>query len=163
LNLYRRRGKAGAVVAAVAISAVAIAAAAIASQDPWQAKYQGGPGSGAVVKFGTETLNGHHVVYGLRLRRIPVACSGDAGPPKDRSDGDVSTQFKLQGKKIHYQATASNPRLDSTLTFNGKLTHGRNKAEGTLRINGALVPVNNSQTTARPCDSGVLSWTANRK
>jgi hypothetical protein len=152
-----------AVVAAVAGSALAIGATAIAGNDPWQAKYNGGPDSGGVVKFGTETLNGHHVVFGLKLRRIPVACSGDGGPAKETSNGDVSTQIKLNGKEIHYRATASNPGLDSTLTFDGTLTHGRNKAKGTVRINGDLVPVNNSQTTARPCDSGVLSWTGKRK
>jgi hypothetical protein len=150
-------------VAVVAVAALAIAASALAKGDPWAAKYKGAPDSGGVVKFGTETLNGKHVVYGLKLRRIPVTCTGDAGPPNDTSDGDVSIQFKIKGKKIHYQATASNSELDSTLNFDGKLTHGRSKAEGTLQIHGDLVPVNNSQTIARPCDSGVLHWTANRK
>ncbi len=163
IRLKPRRLEAITASALAVTAALALAGATSAKGDPWAATYKGGPASSGVVKFGTETLNGKHVVYGLKLKRIPVTCSGQAGPPHDTSDGQVDVHFKLEGKGLHYQATAHNANLDATLTFDGNLTQGRSKAAGTLRINGDLVPVDNSQTIARPCDSGVLSWTAKRK
>jgi hypothetical protein len=150
-------------IAAVAVAALAVATGALAKGDPWAATYTGGSASGGVVKFGTETLGAKHFVFGLKLKRIPVDCSGKAGPPHDSSNGQVDVRLKIKGEGFHYQATASNAHLESTLTFDGMLTEGRSQAAGTLRIHGDLVPVNNSQTTARPCDSGVLHWTAKRK
>ena len=152
-----------AVLSLVLVAVLGVAAVAIAKKDPWAAKYKGAGTTGGTVKFHTETLNGKHKVFGLTFLKIPVNCTDGAEPATDTSDGQVNSLIKVTGKKFHYKADASSATLKSTLVFDGKLTHGRSKAVGTIHIYGDLVPVNNSATISRPCDSGVLSFTADKK
>lgn len=161
--MLKPRRRTLAVLSLAVIAVLAVAAVAIAKKDPWAAKYKGAGATGGTIKFHTETLNGKHKLYALTFLRIPVNCSDGAQPTADTSDGQVNTLVKIKGKKFHYTANASSPTLKSTLVFDGKLTHSRSKAEGTIHIFGDLVPVNNSTTISRPCDSGVLSWTADKK
>jgi hypothetical protein len=152
-----------AVLGLAVVAVLAVAAVAIAKKDPWAGKYAGTGATGGTIKFHTETLVRKHKIYGLQFLKIPVTCSDGAQPATDTSDGQVNSLIKVKGKKFHYTANASSATLKSTLVFDGKLTHGRSKAEGTIHIFGDLVPVNNSTTISRPCDSGVLSWTADKK
>jgi hypothetical protein len=159
----KRKRVLGIALAAIAIGIVSTAAIAVAKKDPWAGKYAGAGTTGGTIKFHTETLVGKHKIFGLQFLKIPVTCSDGAQPATDTSDGQVNTLIKVKGKKFHYTANASSQTLKSTLVFDGKLTHGRSKAEGTIHIFGDLVPVNNSATISRPCDSGVLNWTADKK
>jgi hypothetical protein len=163
LNPLQGKRRLGTIVSLVIVAVLAVAAVAIAKKDPWAGKYKGAGATGGTIKFHTETLVSKHKIYGLKFLKIPVNCSDGAEPATDTSDGQVNTLIKLKGKTFHYTASASSPSLKSTLVFDGKLTHGRSKAEGTIRVYGDLVPVNNSTTISRPCDSGVLDWTADKK
>jgi hypothetical protein len=164
LNPFKGKRRLGTLSALIVVAVLAVAAVAVAKSDPWAAKYKGTGATGGTIKFHTETLVGKHKIFGLQFLKIPVTCTDNSGdPPTDTSDGQVNTLIKVKGKKFHYKANASSPSLKSTLVFDGKLTHGRSKAKGTIHIYGDLVPVNNSTTISRPCDSGVLNWTADKK
>jgi hypothetical protein len=163
-NPLKRKRRLTTLLALIVVGVLAVAAVAIAKKDPWAGKYKGTGTTGGTIKFHTETLGSKHKIFGLKFLRIPVTCTDNSGdPPTDSSDGQVNTLIRIKGKKFHYRANASSPSLKSTLVFDGKLTHSRSKAEGTIHIYGDLVPVNNSTTISRPCDSGVLDWTADKK
>jgi hypothetical protein len=143
-------------VVVLGVTAVALA------KDPWHARYSGAPSSGGTLGFKTKsTHGGKHVVSGFKFSGLTVACTDNPAVPSDSTAGDVPRTIKLDGNHFQFQATANQAEFQSTLSLTGKLTHHRKKAAGTLRVSGALVPV--ASGNPRPCDSGVVDWTAKRK
>ena len=139
------------VICAVGLIAPATVGAATRS-------YSGAFEVSGTVGFDVKTKRGKKKVINFSFSQLPVECDG--GP--NTSSGNVP-EFKIKvndSGKFDADLVSTDPGAEAELNIDGKLKSG-GKAEGTVRLHGQDVIVNNTSGGARqPCDSGKTEWTA---
>jgi hypothetical protein len=108
--------------------------------------------------FDVKTKKGKRKVINFSFSSLPLECDG--GP--NTTSGSVP-DFKIKvsdGGSFDADLISKDPGAEAELNINGKLKSG-GKAQGTVRVHGQNVGVNDQSGGARqPCDSGKTKWTA---
>jgi hypothetical protein len=138
------------VICAVGLVAPATVGAATRS-------YSGTFESSGTVGFDVRKKDGKRKVINFSFSNLPLECDG--GP--NSTSGSVPN-FRIKvSKRGNFDAdlVSTDPDAEAELNIDGKLKSGGN-AEGTVRVHGEDVIVNNPQGDRQPCDSGKTDWTA---
>jgi hypothetical protein len=134
---------------ALATALVGLAAALVAPAAASAATYTGSFPDGGTLSFSTVTKDGKVVrVKSFAWKKVPISC--------DQGDFTYSAQlpFSISVKNRAFSIKATG--LGVIQSVSGRLTHQRQRANGTLNVFGDL------GLTRTNCSTGDLTWTAVR-
>jgi hypothetical protein len=141
------------VVCATLIVALAVPTVAGA----WTHVFDGKFDPSGTIELKIRKLHGRSKLTTVKFREVPISC--DQG--NETTSGNVLKQrVPVEGGKFRLTARATSADDHSTLKLVGRLTHHGRRAKGTMRVHGAVVPLDGG--THGRCDTGRLRWHASR-
>ncbi len=140
-------------IALMALSiAVLIAPAAVGAA---KKTYGGAFESSGELQFDLKKANKGKKILDFTFAGFPVQC--DSG--SQTTSGHLTFAIKVKNNKFEADAISTNPGSESKLNLTGKLKNG-GQAEGTLKVHGANVLIDNPPNTRDNCTSPKTDWTA---
>ncbi len=107
------------------------------------------------MSFTLERFQNGKRVINFSWKQFPLDCQGRART----SSGHLEFSQKVERRRFSAEAVDDADDPGSRLSMAGRLVGQRN-AQGTLRIRGKEVPLDNG--SVRNCESGTVGWTAER-
>ena len=140
---------------AIASLAMVIAVAVPTAVSAAAKQYQGPINGGGTVEFAIKrTDNGKKLVKWI-WRDMPAACNSGA----EEVSGSISFKVRVKNGKFELDAIQGTPQNPTArMTAEGDV--GRNNADGTIRVHGSAVPIDDGGTAN--CDTGKETWTASK-
>jgi hypothetical protein len=140
-----------AIAAVCAVGLVAPATVGAATKE-----YTGTIAGGGSVGFKIKSGQNGSKVKGFGFATFPVGCTG--GP--NTASGHVTFAPKVKNRKFEIHAVAGDPNHpDARLDVTGKLKSGGN-VEGTIKVEGKNLEVDNPPDSHANCESEKADWTA---
>ena len=135
-------------VSAVALIAPATVGAATKS-------YNGTFVPGGTLSFDLKKTNKGKKILDYTFFGFPVQCK--SGP--ETTSGHLNFAVKVKHNRFEANAQSNEPGAESKLTLIGKLKNG-GQAEGTLKVQGKDVKIDDPPGARKNCSSPKTAWTA---